>query len=310
MWLIPSPAAEPPKKLDPAAWGSDHVDKAVPEYMTGEECLFCHREKIGPAWPQNRHQSTIREVAGEPGALGSLKASQAHAPFAPLIEFVLGRTNQMRFLKRSDVYGKADMLSTRLRPGAAPLRDAGVPHWDSGTFANRCAGCHATGVDSRAKTFSTLSIDCFACHGVAALDHAKDTTKVLFSKKRNDPARVVVSVCGSCHIRTGHSRSTGLPFPNNFVPGDNLFRDFEVDFSEQALGRLNAIDRHVLQNVRDVVVRGNEDLSCLSCHDVHRTSSWAHRRQRRGEICWSCHRNNMDGLLPHWSKVDSALCGY
>ena len=30
--------------LDPAAWGSDHVGQAVPEYMESGECLFCHRD--------------------------------------------------------------------------------------------------------------------------------------------------------------------------------------------------------------------------------------------------------------------------
>src|SRR2546425_7148381 len=48
---LPGPASEPPRKLDPAAWGSDPVDKAVPESITGDECLFCHRVQIGPAWP-------------------------------------------------------------------------------------------------------------------------------------------------------------------------------------------------------------------------------------------------------------------
>ena len=46
---------------------------------------------------------------------------------------------------------------------------------------------------------------------------------------------MVTSICAQCHVRTGKSRSTGLPYPNNFVAGDNLFRDFQVDFSDEAL---------------------------------------------------------------------------
>src|SRR5882724_7091502 len=90
---LPSPAAE--RKLDPAAWGSDHAGKAVPESITGDECLFCHRVKIGPAWPRNRHQSTIRNI--DPEARTLLKSSKSHAPFAEMAEYVLGRTNQWRF---------------------------------------------------------------------------------------------------------------------------------------------------------------------------------------------------------------------
>src|ERR1043166_3197363 len=114
--------AEVSGKLDPAAWGSDHVGKAIPESISGDECLFCHRVKIGPMWPQNLHQSTIRAI--DPEALALLKTSKCLAPFADVTELVLGRTNQWRFLKRSEAYGRLDMLSTRAHPpgqsGAAP----------------------------------------------------------------------------------------------------------------------------------------------------------------------------------------------
>ncbi|MBL8187601.1 MAG: hypothetical protein JNK38_06315, partial [Acidobacteria bacterium] len=31
-----------PKKLDPAAWGGNHIGKPIPEFAHGDECLFCH----------------------------------------------------------------------------------------------------------------------------------------------------------------------------------------------------------------------------------------------------------------------------
>src|SRR5712692_8649045 len=49
------------KPLDPAAWGKDHVGKPVPEYVSGDECLFCHRNDIGPGWSKNRHSLTVRQ---------------------------------------------------------------------------------------------------------------------------------------------------------------------------------------------------------------------------------------------------------
>ena len=309
---LPSPAAAPSGELDPAAWGSDHAGKVLPEYITDDECLFCHRVKIGPGWPQNRHQSTIRRI--DPEALALLKTSKSLAPFAELAEFVLGRTNQWRFLKRSEAYGRLDMLSTRVQPigqkAVSAFSDAGAPHWEPDTFANQCVGCHSTGVDSRNKSFSAISVGCFSCHGTVDIEHTKDTTKVLLAQKRKDPARVVMSICGSCHVRTGRSRITGLPFPNYFVPGDNLFRDFAVDLSDAAVAKLNPADRHVLQNVCDVVVRGKEELTCLSCHSVHRSSTSRHHRQPRSAICLSCHDGDEDKLLPNWSQVSNATCGY
>src|SRR5215475_13364922 len=80
--------SERPKRLDPAAWGSDHVGKPVPEYTTGDECLFCHREKVGAGWGANRHNLTIRP-ADEAAALEALKKSGAKG-FADAITLVMG----------------------------------------------------------------------------------------------------------------------------------------------------------------------------------------------------------------------------
>ena len=47
-WLAADDLAKrSPPELNPAAWGSDHVGRPLPEYVTGEECLFCHRKDVG-----------------------------------------------------------------------------------------------------------------------------------------------------------------------------------------------------------------------------------------------------------------------
>src|SRR5688572_12717331 len=69
--------ADEPRRLDPAAWGGDHVGKAVPEYVTGDECLFCHRKDVGHSWGKNRHQLTLREAEPDQPALAELKKSPA-----------------------------------------------------------------------------------------------------------------------------------------------------------------------------------------------------------------------------------------
>src|SRR4051812_18262093 len=53
---------EPPRGLDPAGWGSDHVGEPLPEFTTGDECLFCHRPKDGPGYAENRHVRSLRPV--------------------------------------------------------------------------------------------------------------------------------------------------------------------------------------------------------------------------------------------------------
>jgi predicted CXXCH cytochrome family protein len=297
--------SEQPKRLDPAAWGGDHVGKPVPEYTTGDECLFCHREKIGAGWGANRHNLTIRPL--DPG-------SPAAKEVASAVEFVLGGQHRQRFLRRSKEYGKLDLFSVEWvpprdgKPGKLVSTDR--PHWDAARFADSCAGCHTTAVDPKEKAFSAVSLDCFACHGSVPAEHAKKPELAHLSPKRAPDARVVTSICAQCHVRTGRSKDTGRPYPTNFVAGDNLFRDFRADFSDAALLALSSADRHVMESVRAVVVFGREAVTCLSCHDVHGRSSKKHHRVPESDNCLTCH--NADGPKRDRKPFStfSKSCGY
>lgn len=308
--LVP---ADPPKRLDPAAWGSDHVGKPLPEYVTGDECLFCHREKVGATWGANRHNLTIRLSEEDSPALAALKESPAKSMVGE-IKFVLGNQQRQRFLKPAKAYGKLDLLSVEWLPpqGREPgkLLSTDRPRWDANQFADSCAGCHTTAVDPAEKAFSAISLDCYVCHGPIPAEHAKKPELAYLSPKRSDTVGVVISICAQCHVRTGKSKSSGRPYPNNFVAGDNLFRDFQIDFSEQQLDGLSTADRHILENVRAVVVFGNETVTCLSCHDVHGRSSKKHHLVPRSDSCLTCHHaaGPKRTLKPFSSH--SATCGF
>ena len=98
------------KRLDPAAWGGDHVGKPLPPYVTGDECLFCHRD-IGAAWGDNRHQVTIRRAAPDDPAMVRLRELPGGSGLAAQTQFLLGSERATRFLKRSNEYGKLLLLS-------------------------------------------------------------------------------------------------------------------------------------------------------------------------------------------------------
>jgi hypothetical protein len=311
---LSSDQAEPAqKKLDPAAWGGNHVGKPVPEYVHGDECLFCHRNDIGPGWQKNAHGLTVRQREDAPELEAVLKSQPALAGLASQVEYFMGSRNRVRFLKKEG-YGKFAMLNTQAVLGAdrraASWVDLEKPTWDKEKFANRCAGCHSTGVETSTKAFSAFGLDCYTCHGVVDLNHTNDTSIVFLSKKRRNDARAITSVCAQCHIRVGKSRSTSLPYPNNFVAGDNLFQDFEFDFARADDQGLNAGDRHVLRNVRDVVLNGSEFPTCINCHDLHKQSTERHRRAPRTAICADCHNaeGTIKGSKPY--AVHSALCEY
>lgn len=306
---------------DATTTGSSHVGKPLPDYLTGDECLFCHRNTVGSNWNVNEHQKTLRPMAAVPEIEAVLRSHPNLQSFADQVRFVLGNERQIRLLKKSEKYGRLDILSAVLQPnqdGSVSLVNKDAFHWDTETFGQRCAGCHATAVDSRTQSFSATGIDCYACHGVVDLRHAKDTSLVFLSKKRNDPPSVIASTCGQCHIRTGQSKASGLPYANNHVVGDNLFADFEVDLSSESLAAAPPRERHILANIRDSLhfqkqtekKAANQSISCLSCHNVHRGSVRKHRKIDPSDYCHICHQPSDMELTYNRKEKHHALCGY
>ncbi len=305
-----------PKKLDPAAWGGNHVGKTIPEFAHGDECLFCHRNTIGATWQDNAHGVALRhrEDASELRAL-----QNSHPKLRELgeeIEYFLGSRNRVRFLKK-DGYGKFAILDTQAVLNAQKKAErweaVDAPKWDKEKFADRCAGCHSTAVDSATKTFTAFGLDCYTCHGNVDSNHSNDISLVLLSKKQRSDVKVVTSICAQCHLRESKSKSSGLPYANNFVAGDNLFQDLVVDWAKADEGSLNPGDRHVWRNVRDVVVNGDESITCLSCHQVHAggtaNPTLRHRRILRAPICGECHAAD-SFKTPVKYTVRSSLCEY
>jgi Cytochrome c3 len=268
---------------------------------------------VGPTWSANRHGQTIRTADPDGAGLAALAASPRFKSLAAKVEFVLGGDKRLRFLKRGEEQGKLDLLPVEWIPPRAgaegKLTAIESPEWDSQKFGSRCAGCHATGVDSGKKTYSALSLDCFVCHGEVPDKHTTQSSLTILSPHRREAPAAIASICAQCHVRTGTSRHSGLPFADNFVAGDNLFRDFRTDFSEAAIEKLNPADRHVQENIRDVVLLGRESVTCLSCHEVHKQSSKKHHLIADGNICRNCHgAGSKKERVP--IEVHSPLCGY
>lgn len=316
IWLsahVANVAARGEKKLDPAAWGQDHVGKPVPEYMTGDECLFCHRKKVSQTWNANAHQRTLRRATMDGVEMRLFRL------FRPKdnpkdVDYLLGDGKVVRYLRRTSEYGKLELHSSVCRlpvkMGRGSFSDPGSPAWSATEFGAACAGCHTTAVNSESMAFSSISIDCFACHGDVTLAHTKDTSQVHLSVARNNSPREIASICGQCHLRHGKSRSSGLPYPKNFVAGDNLFRDFAVDFGENAFKEMDAIDRHVAANIRDIVIEGKGRLTCLSCHNVHAQSTDKHQTLPASSICMQCHTDPMDWRQRSVITRSSRRCQY
>ena len=63
------------------------------------------------------------------------------------------------------------------------------------------------------------------------------------------------------------------------------------------------------RNARDVALYGNEAITCLSCHQVHGSTSLKHRRILRAPICSECHGPEGFKTVKRYA-VHSDLCEY
>jgi mono/diheme cytochrome c family protein len=246
--------------------------------MTGDQCLFCHRNVVGPTWEQEPHAWTIRPV-GVPPKVGQLPADATH---------IIGSPQHYRALKLIG-YGKFAILGNDGKT------------WQPDVFATKCAGCHTTGVDPAAHTFSAFAFDCYACHGDLGTDHTtKPEIALLGTKHAKDP-KEIVAICGQCHLRGGRSQSSGLPYPNNFIGGDDLLADFKVDLSRDHDPNMNPADRHAYTYTRNVMEKGSKQ-TCLECHRVHG------RPELKHEYCVDC--DELPASAKAAGKLRSETCLY
>ena len=305
--LMSGQAAEPSES-------TSHVNRDLPDYVTGDECLFCHRNDIGRGWKVNAHQLTLRPLIAAPEISKTLNSNADLKPYSRQVQFVLGQKTQVRLLKKSTAYGQLDLLTAVLAPSlddseALQVNNESPFHWDGNTFSQNCVGCHTTAVDSRTQAFSATSIDCYACHGVVDLEHTNDPSLVHLTKKRPHSSRLIGETCGQCHIRSGRSKASGLPYANNYVIGDDLFADFQVDFDHLTIEAMPPRERHILANIKEG--RMNESAeTCLSCHNVHRSSGRKHRRIKKSNYCFICHDSDNMNLLYDRKEKHHSLCGY
>jgi hypothetical protein len=228
-------AADAPRK--------DHVGLPLPEYTTGEECLFCHRDDVGPAWSKTSHAWTTRAVS-DPPKVEKLPADATH---------VIGGINAYMGLKQI-AYGRFALYSAKNNV------------WQSGVFEQRCAGCHTTAVDPQTLAFSTSGLDCVVCHGIVPPEHTGDASLAWLGGRHSATPGLKQAVCAQCHLRGGKSASTGRPYPNNFFAGDDVFADFRVDLAN--VQGLDKNDTHSYVKTR-ALFEGESTRTCMDCHKIH-----------------------------------------
>ncbi len=150
--------------------GATVLAAQAPDFVHGEECLFCHRNNIGAAWQRNAHNLTTRQVEGSD-------------------EVLLGRQVSRRLKKTG--YNRLVFVDGK----------------STTDFNRRCAGCHTTAVDPQEFTYSYLGIDCYSCHGAVDLKHSAREAQVPLGKRAGTDAKTAASICATCHLRGGPTQA-------------------------------------------------------------------------------------------------------
>lgn len=191
-------------------------------------------------------------------------------------------------------------------------------HW-TGIFQNwnsTCAECHSTNLmknfslttNSYSTTFSSINVDCEACHGPGSL-HVVEPIQAPMTLTRDadaswifEPETVIakrmpaldnhqeIETCAQCHSRRSQ-------FSDSFEPGDALLDSFRPSLLEQNL-------YHTDGQIQDeVYVYGSflqsrmhaAGVTCSDCHDPHSTSL----RFEGNALCGQCHVASTYDVVQH-----------
>jgi len=201
-------------------------------------------------------------------------------------------------------------------------------HW-TGTFQNwntTCAECHSTNLkknytlseDTFETTWSSIDVDCEACHGPGSHHVAapSDTQLGLKTKNRswvlNDETGIAsrmpeltrhdeVEVCGQCHARRSQ-------FSDEYEPGQALLDAYRPALLSPTLYHSDG------QILGEVFVYGSflqsamyrAGVSCSDCHDPHSTKL----RASGNALCSQCHLvTQFDTYEHHRHSAESTSVG-
>jgi len=231
-------------------------------------------------------------------------ADQVYVPTINDIKIVVGAGWKQRYVVKKD----GDFFLAPVEYDSITGQWSGyhVKDWDQRSWIDQCAGCHATGVDVKNKTFSELGVACEACHGKGSWHAALPKTAV-FEKRQTiiSPAKlatgVAAQICGSCHARGHSTQDPKSGWAIGYEPGRALqpyfewehFQNYERDQVKVYYAAEFSKGHH--QQFNDWVQSQHfvEGVTCTSCHYVHQLGialTGSQTKQAGSEQCFQCHR--------------------
>jgi hypothetical protein len=196
----------------------------------------------------------------------------------------------------------------------SPSYPDGSPHFDKDIIP-RCLECHTsyfewvpTAVNRYRKNSLLLGIFCEKCHGPGqqhVVLHRKNAKLAEgASEAIVNPAKLTrdrrVDVCGLCHSGNGVPIAPSL----SFLPGDDLrdYVDIPYVSAEQAVD-VHGNQVQLLRKSR--CFQSSNNLTCDTCHDVHKTERDAAAFSSR---CLTCHQPKQCGEFSKRGEEISKNC--
>ncbi len=313
-----------------------------PGYVGPQACSECHRERVEECMPTSHFRTCrvpdVDSLArGFEKGLGSFRREGDPVEFQT---FVRGNKLVQATIEPSANGTRRLESSIDLIYGANPISDEVYLSWRpdesmwelpvAWVYAKDCWGASGFDRDATGDRARELTLRCFECHNTW-FQHIPGTTNVYRRKdmllgvtcerchgpgqshvefhQKNPEAKVsqgivypgglprerLIEVCTQCHSNAIRHRGPAL----SYRPGDELekhYRFAEPPYSE---------DDHVanqIKSLRQSKCFQNSEMTCITCHDPHKTAEPV--GERFHDSCLQCHTHENCG---EQSKLPTAV---
>jgi hypothetical protein len=178
----------------------------------------------------------------------------------------------------------------------------------------RCLECHSTyfrsqppPVNHYERSHYVLGLSCERCHGPGRNHVTSRQTKQQASTNGDivNPAKLSrdrqVDLCALCHAGLGEPlRAPAF----SFSPGDRI-SDYLTLQSDREQTRIDVHGSQVELLGRSRCFRESKTMTCLTCHDVHKTQRDAAAFSSQ---CLTCHKASNCGLYPKKGELLAVNC--
>lgn len=200
-------------------------------YVGSDTCFQCHSDQHRD-WSNTLHPTMIQDAVANPSAvlgdfatgeevrMGTVNGEERAYTVADVV-YTMGSKTRQRYIAATAEGGFVVL------PGQWNVDSATWVEATTGDWLKDCAGCHTTGFDVEAQTFSEIGVGCESCHGPASV-HVETAMNLpegvdpygeeVYALRQTIVASQDAAICGQCHAR-GMSPDGEHGYPVGYVVG-------------------------------------------------------------------------------------------